>query len=73
MPAPEGRSSLSVGMEWASRVSTIGLEFALPALLGHGLDRWWRTTPLMTVLGAFLGFAVGMMHLMRIARSGSDS
>ena len=71
MSEPERRSNLSVGMGWASRVSTIGLEFALPALLGNGLDRWWRTTPLVTVLGAFLGFAVGMMHLLRIARSGT--
>jgi len=55
-------------MEWASRVSTIGLEFALPALAGVYLDRWWSLRPLATIVGALLGFAVGMMHIFRIAR-----
>lgn len=68
MNRPEPRSALSVGMEWASRVSTIGLEFALPPLLGAFLDRGWTLRPLATVLGAFAGFAIGMMHILRIAR-----
>ena len=67
----EPRSRLSVGIQWASRVTTIGLEFALPPLMGAGLDRWWGTSPLATLIGAVLGFAVGMMHLLRIAREGS--
>ncbi|WP_406693738.1 AtpZ/AtpI family protein [Singulisphaera sp. Ch08] len=71
MSQPEPRSRLSVGMQWASRISTIGLEFALPPLMGAGLDRWLRTSPLATLIGAVLGFAVGMMHLLRIAREGS--
>jgi ATP synthase protein I len=70
---PEPRSTLSIGMQWASRVTSIGLEFALPPLLGVGLDRWWRTSPLVTIIGAVLGFAIGMMHILRIAREGSGS
>jgi ATP synthase protein I len=72
-PEPEPPSTLSVGMQWASRVTTVGLEFALPALMGAGLDRWWGTGPLATVVGAVLGFAVGMMHILRIAREGPGS
>jgi ATP synthase protein I len=68
---PESRSALSVGIAWASRITTIGLEFALPPLGGSGLDRWWGTAPLATIIGAVLGFAVGMMHLLRIAREAS--
>jgi F0F1-type ATP synthase assembly protein I len=67
------RSSLAVAVQWASRVTTVGLEFALPALLGVGLDRWWKTAPLATVVGAVLGFAVGMMHILRLAREGTGS
>jgi ATP synthase protein I len=60
-----------VGFDWASRATTIGLEFALPPLLGSVGDRWWRTAPWLTVVGAVLGFAVGMMHVLRIAQSRS--
>ena len=64
---PDGRSALSIGMDWATRVTTIGLEFALPACLGFILDRWWSTAPWMTVVGAFLGLGTGMVHLVRLA------
>ena len=70
MNRPEPRSILSIGIELASKVTTVGLEFALPALLGVAIDRWWTTTPWATVIGAVLGFAVGMMHILRIAREG---
>ena len=73
VPPPERRSALSAGVEWASRISTIGLEFALPPLAGAGLDRWWGTSPWATVVGAALGFAVGMMHLLRVARQGTKA
>ena len=72
-PAADVESILSVGMQWASRVTTVGLEFALPPLLGVWLDRWWGTTPWATVVGAVLGFAVGMMHILRIAREAPGS
>ena len=57
---PESRSALSVGYYWCARVTTIGMEFATPALLGFGLDRWWKTSPWITVIGAFLGLGLGM-------------
>lgn len=71
MNRPEDRSILSVGYQWAVRISSIGLEFALPPLLGVLLDRWWHTAPLVTVVGSIGGFAVGMMHVLRIAREGT--
>jgi ATP synthase protein I len=56
---------------WASRATTLGLEFTLPALGGAYLDRRWGTEPLATVVGAILGFAVGMMHILRLTREGT--
>jgi len=67
----ESRSSLSVGMQWASRVTTVSLEFVVPPLLGVLLDGWLKTSPWAMLLGAFVGFAVGMMQILRIAREGS--
>src|SRR2546421_8681663 len=57
---PESRSALSVGYYWCARVTSIGLEFAIPAMLGFYLDRWLKTSPWMTVIGAFLGLGLGM-------------
>ncbi len=70
---PDGRSAYSIGMDWGTRVTAIGLEFALPAFLGFGLDRWWGTAPWMTILGAFLGLGIGMVHLVRLASELSGS
>jgi ATP synthase protein I len=64
----ESQSVLSVGLAWASRIMTIALEFSGPALLGVGLDRWLRTGPWATISGAILGFVLGMLHTLRIAK-----
>jgi ATP synthase protein I len=61
---------MAVGWEWASRVTTVGLEFALPPVLGALIDRRLGWTPALTMVGAVLGFVVGMLHLLRIAREG---
>jgi hypothetical protein len=68
---PESRSALSVGYYWCARVTTIGLEFALPALIGFGLDRWLNTNPWITVAGAFLGMGLGMSQVFRLGRESS--
>ena len=52
---------------WAYRVSALGLEFSLPALAGYVVDRRWDTAPTATLLGAGLGFAMGLYHLIQIA------
>jgi F0F1-type ATP synthase assembly protein I len=65
-------SPWAVAMEWTSRLTTISLEMVLPAIGGYWLDRhlgWGK--PVFLLLGALLGFAVSMMHLVRLARPGS--
>jgi F0F1-type ATP synthase assembly protein I len=56
-----------VGLEVASRITTIGLEFVLPLVAGIGLDYWLGTTPAATLIGAVLGFVVGMLHAVRMS------
>lgn len=55
-------------MEWASTITTIGLEYTVPILLGYALDRWWSTLPVATMAGVVVGLALGMVHTVRLAR-----
>ncbi len=65
---PEPDPAVSQGVRWATRVTTIGLEFALPPLLGGYLDRRWGLGSVLTIVGALFGFLAGMVHLLAIAR-----
>lgn len=58
-------------MTWASRITSISLEMALPPLLGSWLDRRWGTGYALLIVGGVLGFVLGMMHLMRLAADAS--
>jgi hypothetical protein len=55
-------------MAWASRITGFGLEVALPAMGGYYLDSRWGTRPGLTLAGATLGFVVGFIHLIQMAR-----
>lgn len=61
-------SPLSAGLQWASSITTVGLEMALPPLFGAWVDRQYGTSPLWTVVLAVLGFAVAMRHLWDISK-----
>ena len=71
MSRPVPRSSVSLGVYWASRVTTVGFEFALPPLVGGYLDHRWRSGSVLTIVGAILGFLIGMTHILAIAREAS--
>ena len=68
MSRTEPDSVVSLGVRWATRVTSIGLEFALPPLLGGYLDRRWGLGSLLTIVGSIFGFLAGMVHLLAIAR-----
>ncbi len=67
----EPRSNLSVGMAWASRITSVGLEFAVPPLLGALIDHGIGTSPALLLLGAVLGFALGIRRVLSFARDGA--
>ncbi len=71
MSGPDQRSPLSIGIGWASRISALGFEFSLPPLAGYGVDRWLGSDPIGILVGMIIGFLVGMMHLLRMARDSS--
>jgi ATP synthase protein I len=64
----ESPSVLSLGIVWASRITTLALEFSVPVVAGVGLDRWWRTGPFLTITGAVLGFVLFMFHTLQMTR-----
>lgn len=63
-----GPSPLSVGLQWATQITTIGLEMALPTLGGWWLDQRYGTKPLWTVVLAVLGFIIAMRHLWDLSK-----
>jgi ATP synthase protein I len=69
----DSRSWLSVGIAWASRITTLALELTIPVLVGVGLDRWWGTSPLAMIFGAVLGFVLFMFHTLRLAKKLPDA
>ena len=71
-PKEPDRSPLSAGIAWSSRLTALGLEFALPPLAGYYLDDRWGTEPLLTLLGTGLGFAAGLFHLLRMTWAGTS-
>ncbi len=68
MEKPDPRSPTSVGFSWASRITGLSIGFVVPALVGVFLDRKLGSSPWGVVVGSALGFLVGMVQLLRIAR-----
>lgn len=50
----------------------IGLEMAAPVALGIWLDTMWGWLPWLTVSGAFLGFALGMVEITRVGKKSDE-
>ena len=54
---------MAQAMAWVSRITSLSMEMALPALGGWYLDQKWGTNFLMAI-GAVFGFVLGGWHLM---------
>ncbi len=74
MPQPDGRrpdpapSPLAAGLQWATAITTIGMEMALPPLVGAWVDRHFGTGVIWTIILAVLGFVVAMRHLWDLSK-----
>ena len=64
----DGRNSVARGYVIATRVSSIGMQMALPPLLGYWADVKFNTAPWLVILGAALGFSVSLLELIRFAK-----
>lgn len=71
-PPRRGISPLAAGLQWATTITTIGLEMALPPLLGMWLDDRYGTGLLWTLVLALLGFFTAMRHLWQLTKRLND-
>ena len=69
MPRPRKSDHAHVtGMVWATRVTSIAMQMAIPTGLGYLADRTWGLTPWLTIIGACLGCAMFAMEIVRLAQ-----
>ena len=66
---PDHRSPLGIGLEWSTRITTIGLEIAVPALVGWWLDERLGTEGWLVVVGAVLGAISATLHLVQMVQA----
>ena len=59
--APESRDPKDLGFYFA--LSQVGMEMVAPVGVGALLDHYLAWAPCGTIVGALLGLAVGMTHL----------
>ena len=64
----DDRPPMVVGMYWVQQITSIAIEMALPAWLGHWADQRWGTEPWLVAVGAIAGMSLALWHLMAIAR-----
>lgn len=58
-------------MQWASRISSLGMEVVVPTLIGAAIDHRFGTSPAVLLIGAVAGFLLFMVHILRIATEGT--
>lgn len=56
-------------MYWASRISNIGFQMAVPPLAGWWADSKWGTAPWLLIVGAGFGFLSGMLAILKLSSS----
>ena len=58
---------MAQALVWISRITTVGLEMALPAIAGQWLDSKLQTS-FLGVVGLVFGVVAGFWHLMVMTR-----
>jgi hypothetical protein len=70
IPPRRQPNPLALAVEWVAKITTVGLEMALPAIGGKYLDDSLGTS-YWALAGVIVGVVVGMWHLIQMTRSKS--
>lgn len=62
----DDRSAIAVALAWSTRITAVALEMVIPAVIGYWLDERLGTVMVFVVLGAILGMASSLTHLLRM-------
>jgi len=62
---PDQEPDLRHEFRWVE-LSQVGLEMVSPIVIGLVLDNWLGWAPWLTIVGALLGFGVGMVRLIGV-------
>lgn len=66
-------AAIAAGMRWATTISAVSLEMALPPVLGLWIDKKLGTSPVFLAGLAVLGMVAAMMHLRQLVLQKSAS
>ncbi len=69
----DGRNSVARGYVVSTRVTSIGMQMAIPPAIGWWADSKFKTEPWLLCLGAVIGFTVSMYELVRLAKDSEKS
>jgi len=58
--------------EWSARASAVAFSMVIPALIGLGIDLYFKTLPIGIISGTILGCVVGFWQLAGMARNNED-
>jgi len=62
------QSSIGSAMAWASRVTSIGFELAVPVFGGYWLDGKYGTAPWFALAGALVGIFLAVQSFRQLIR-----
>jgi hypothetical protein len=63
---------MAVAMAWASRITTVSLEMAIPPVVGYWIDQRLGTRVVFTMLGAALGMTAAIWQLTHLSSKRPD-
>jgi ATP synthase protein I len=67
---PEDPDRRRLGVYFA--LAQVGFEMVVPIAIGYWLDQQLNVEPFLLIVGAILGFAVGIIHVVVLSRSLDD-